>query len=182
MGTTYRFLALGSDLQQVYGWFASLPSPPKLISIPGCQYLHFDSFGSLQPSTGAVDPKRSPVASLFVPEQIRSVLWTAGELHFLATPLRETFPELHAISKGFAKWLREFECVFESPGKQGEFDYYYPEGSLRNFDPPIFALPEAFAALRGGQNFVSHGSTPESVARLCRSLRLRGVNCGPADA
>jgi hypothetical protein len=181
MGTTYRFLALGSDLEMVYGWFAALPNPPKLIPVPGGQYLHFDSLGGLQPPTGPIDPKRSPIASLFVPEKIRSALWTAGELHFLATPLRETFPELHAISKRFAKWLREFECVFAGRGKEGEYDYYL-EGSLRNFDAPIFALPEAFAALQDGQYFVSHGSTPDSVDCLCRSLRLRGVNCGPADA
>jgi hypothetical protein len=180
MGTTYRFLALRNDLQRLYGWFAALPKPPKLITVHGCQYLHFDSLGGLQPPIGQVDPKRSPIASLFVPEQIRSVLWTAGELHLLATPLREVFPELHAISRRFGKWLREFECVFEQ-GKEGEFDYYLEDG-LRNFDPPIFALPEASAALRDGQYFVPHGSTPQSVDRLCRSLRLRGVNYGPADA
>lgn len=181
MGTTFRFLALGDDLQQVYGWFAALSNPPKLISIRGCQYLHFDSLGGLQPSSGPIDPRRSPIASIFVPEQIRSVLWTAGEVHFLATPLRQTFPELHAISRRFAKWLQRFECVFESTGKDGDFDYYL-EGDLRNLDSPIFALPAAFTALRSGQYFTSHDSTPESVERLCRSLRLRGVHCGPADA
>jgi hypothetical protein len=43
-------------------------------------------------------------------------------------------------------------------------------------------LPEVFAALRRGQYFVSHGSTGETVERLFGSLRLRGVNCGPAGA
>src|SRR5687767_13224566 len=119
MGSTHRFLALGDDLQQVYGWFATLAEPPAVVRARDCQFLHFAMLGSLHymPQTGAVDPKRSPIASLFPPENLRRVLWTAGEVHFLPTPLRTLFPKLDAISRRFAKWLRNFDCVFEGPGR-----------------------------------------------------------------
>ncbi|MEK6703835.1 MAG: hypothetical protein AABZ53_16370 [Planctomycetota bacterium] len=177
MGSTHRFLALGSDLQQVYAWFAALPEPPAVIQAQGGQWLHFLTLGRLQvmPDTGRIDPQQSPVASLFPPEHLRGILWTAGELHFLPTPQRKLFPKLDAISRRFKKWLQGFECVFETPGARGEWDFFL-EGRLRNQDSPIFALPDAMRALRAGQYFVSHGMREDPLSRLCRTLELRGVS------
>ncbi len=125
-------------------------------------------------NTEQVDPKRSPIASLFPPENRRVVLRTAGELHFLPTPLRKLFPKLDAISHQFAKWLGGFDLVYEAPGKCGEWDYYL-EGSLRNGDGPIYALPEAMTALRAGRYFISDSDNDFVLDKLCRALRLRGV-------
>jgi len=179
MGSTQRFLALGDDLPRVYAWFAELPESPTVVQGARWQFLHFPSLGRLQHvnDTEQVDPKRSPVASLLPPEKLRGILWTAGELHFLPTPLRELFPKLDAISRRFAKWLRGFECVYEGPVASGEWDHFL-EGGLRNSDPPIYALPDAMKALRGGQYFVPHGLHGDPLDRLCRTLELRGVRGG----
>jgi hypothetical protein len=175
MGSTHRFLAVGNDLQQVYDWLAALPEHPVIIPATGCQYVHFATLGGLIPPKGPVDVKKSPVASLFPPELIRAVVWTAGELHFLPTPLRALFPKLDNISRKFSKWLGRFDCVYEGPGKAGDWDYFL-EGCLRNHGSPIVALPQAMSALRAGQYFISHGFGGDALDRLCRSLELRGVN------
>ena len=182
MGSTHRFLALKDDLLRVYAWFSELSEPPTIVRGRGCQFLHFATEGFLHddPKTGQVDVKRSPIASLFPPEKLRGVLWTAGELHFLPTPLREHFPALDAISRGFGKWLREFDCVYDGPGTSSEWGHFL-EGGLQNYDPPIFALPDAMAALRAGQYFVAHGFDGGPLNRLCRTLELRGVRGRAAD-
>src|SRR5829696_7236161 len=123
MGTAYRFLAIGGDLQRVYDWFAALPEPPTIVPGREGPILHFAALGPLAhvPGTRTIDSTASPVASLFPPEQHRGILWTAAELHFLPTPLSKRFPPLHAISRRFARWLKGFDRVFETPGKRGEW-------------------------------------------------------------
>lgn len=175
MGTSYRFLAIGDDMQHVLDWFANLPEPPNMVTGRGCQFLHFHTLGRLvDTDAGKVDPKRSPIASLFPPENRRGVLWTAAELHFLPTPLATLFPKLNAVNRRFSNWLGTFDRVFERPGKVGEWDYCL-EGSLKNWDTSIYALPNAMAALRDGQYFVSHCDDGFFLDKLCQLLRLRGI-------
>jgi hypothetical protein len=176
MGATHRFLALGDDLKRVYDWFDALPEPPHIVQGRGCQFLHFAACGGLAyvPGTRDIAVANSPIASLLPPERIAEVLWTAGELHILATPLRERFPQLDAVNHRFARWLHRFERVFDRPGKSGEWDFFL-EGNLRNYDLPIYALPEAIDALRAGQYFVEHGMSGDGLNRLLRTLELRGV-------
>jgi hypothetical protein len=76
------------------------------------------AFGAT-PSQGAqLDPKTSPLVYVAMPTRLRGVLWTAGEVGFTAASLRQQFPRLHAIQKGFSSWLSQFELVFaqRSPG------------------------------------------------------------------
>lgn len=183
MGTTYRFIADPHESSEVLGWFRSLPHPPVEVQGPGCLWLHFVSDGplSLGPE-GVVDPKRSPVASLFLPRVRRGALWTVGEVHFLASPVRQRFPGLHKVSSAFDKWLSSHECVYSSkPDFQGEWNYYL-EGSVKNYDPPVFALPSGLSALRAGQYFIADGDTAARLDTLCASLRLRGVQCEEQEA
>jgi len=126
-------------------------------------------------SHGTVDFNRSPVVSVFLPRVQRRVLWTVGEVHFLATPLREQFPALHKISSAFAKWLASYECVFTRKG--GSPYAYYLEGSVMNFDSPVFAFPSGIRALRAGQYFISDNDINYKLDQLCQKLRLRGVEC-----
>ena len=179
MGTTYRFIADPCEPSEVLAWFRTLPSPPEEIQGNGCLWLFFSKEGPLARAgaDGAVDPKQSPVATVFIPRVRRGVLWTVGEVHFLATPLRQRFPGVHKVSSAFGKWLSGHECVFSNqPGFNGEWSYYL-QGSVKNFDPPVFALPSGFRALKAGQYFVAEDDTVARLDEVCSSLRLRGIHC-----
>lgn len=153
--------------------------PPEEIQGKEGLWLYFRQFGPLvtSGSNGAVNPKESPIVSVFLPQIRREVLWTVGEVHFLATPLRDRFPELHKVSTAFGKWLKNFECVFSNkPNFNGEWNYYL-EGSVRNYDPPVFAFESGLSALKKGHYFVSESDNSYVLEKLCSSLRLRGIQC-----
>ena len=180
MGVTFRYLALESEGEAVMEWFRKTPIPPRIVATPRGATMYFENLGALIGPRGPIESKSSPIVNVFVPRRRRGVLLTAGEVHFLPTPLRKRFPPLHKLSQDFRRWLRQFECVFSRfsrfsrSSRSGEWDYYL-EGSLRNFDSEIHALPEAMAALRAGQYFVADGDTTCLLNPICKSLRLRGV-------
>jgi hypothetical protein len=185
MGTTYRFLAIDNEIDVVFDWFRRLPQPPEEFPRERRTLLYFREFGALAyEQCGApepqVDSRRSPLVSVFAPRLRRGVLWTAGEVHFLATPLRQLYPQLHRVSQQFRKWLTDLPSVFSRKVQQGEWDYYL-EGSLRNYDPEIYAFPRAMEALRRGQYFISDGDTDGRIETVCRELRKRGIQCVPAE-
>lgn len=62
------------------------------------------------------------------------------------------------------------------PGSANEFDYYL-EGSIRNYDPPLYAFPSGLAALTQGQYFVSDDDEAPRLESICKALRLRGIDC-----
>jgi hypothetical protein len=176
MGSTYRFLGVGADVDLVTAWFRALPDPPDEIPKPGGALLYFRALGPLVYSAdGSVDVTRSPLASVFRPERRRGALWTVGEVHFLPTPLGTVAPRVRAVSRSFKKWLSTHPLVFaQRPDWSGQWNYYL-EGGILNHDPEVYALPEAFAALSRGQYFVDHGATDAKLDQLVRALRLRGV-------
>jgi hypothetical protein len=180
MGTTYRFICDPAAPNPVREWFHALEDAPHEIAVEGGLWLHFPSLGPLaKAADGSVDVKNSPVASLYFPTERRGILWTVGELHFLPTPLRATYPRLHAISASLRKWLATFDCVFSNqPGHRNEWDYYL-EGSVRNWDAPVYALNGGLDALRRGQYFVAAADNDFVLDQLCSRLRLRGVQCEP---
>jgi len=97
----------------------------------------------------------------------------------LPKPLRKVCPPLESINRNFRRWLANFERVFaRHPTRQGKWDYYL-EGSIRNCALEVFALPNAMNALREGHYFVADGDDDLLLDKICRSLRLRGVNCAP---
>ena len=178
MGKILRFLAMDEDCAQVLDWFRALPDAPEEIPTRGGIWLFFRKIGPLAHVAGSnpplPDPKRSPLISFFPPRLRRGVLWTAGEVHFLATSMRQVFPRLHRVSQDFSEWLSEFPCVFKGSGSETEWGYYL-EGSLKGFDTPIFALPRGMEALEKGQYFVSDYDTDYRLDVICKSLRHRGV-------
>ena len=142
--------------------------------------MHFSTIGPLvDRPDGTIEPSESPVVTVFLPRTRRGVLWTVGEVHFLATPLRGRFPELHKISSKFRKWLSVHECVFSSKKNVHSYDYYL-QGSVRNCDSEVFALPCGLEALRNDQYFVADDDTDHRLQVLCQSLRLRGLQCRDA--
>jgi hypothetical protein len=180
VGTTYRFIEAPGHSSTVLDWFRSLPRPPAEHPSARGIVLHFQELGPLaQRQDGTLDPARSPVATLFLPRVRRGVLWTVGEVHFLATPLRRLFPELHRISARFKKWLATHECVYPGRTPQGsEWDYTL-EGSIKNYEPPVFAFPSGLEALRSGQYFVAEDDNEFVLDKLCAALRLRGIDADP---
>ena len=180
MGTAYRFVADPAGPSEVVDWFRSLSSPPLEAPAGRGLVLHFQNVGPLSMSAdGNIDPKASPLATVFPPRLRRGVLWTVGEVHFLPTPLRKLFPGLHSISVAFSRWLSERDCVFSVDRATDDFSHYL-EGSVRNHDQPIFAFPSGLAALRSGRYFVGDDDNEYMLDRLCTALRLRGVTCEEA--
>lgn len=175
MGITNRFIE-EPGVDSVLAWFRALPERPEELPADCYTVLYFRSCGPLiHGEEGHIDPRRSPVVTLFAPRVRRGVLWTVGEAHFLPTQLRRSFPALHRTAADLAKWLSSFGAVFRS-GEACEFAYYL-EGSVRNGDSPIYALPSGLEALKSGRYFVADGESDGCVDSLCRQLRLRGVEC-----
>ncbi|GAA5172954.1 hypothetical protein [Viridibacterium curvum] len=178
MSTIYRFIEDPAATSSVRQWFKALPVPPEETETDRAIVLYFRAFGQLAyTAAGAIDPKASPVVMLYLPRELRGALWSVGEVHFLPSALKASFPELHKINTAFAKWLRQFETVFSNkPGGPSDWNYYL-EGSVKNYDPPVFGLPSGYHAIQNGQYFISDGESDAVVDRVCSSLRLRGVDC-----
>jgi hypothetical protein len=169
MGTTYRFLTTVDEASTVLAWFRELPEQPVESVREDGVLFYFRDFGPINS-----DAKKSPVVSVFLPVRKRGVLTTIGEVHFLATPLSE-FPGLSRINKRFRDWLSANPCVYShKPRFVHEWDYYL-EGSAKNWDPEIFALPAGMQALQNGSYFVAGDDNDFVLDRVCRSLELRGV-------
>jgi hypothetical protein len=180
MGTTYRFVAAPSEPSEVLGWFRSLPSPPEEVPAKHGATLYFRESGPLNYGVdGRIDPKSSPVVTVFLPQIRRGSLWTVGEVHFLATPLRQQFPALYRVSSAFSKWLADLPCVYTNKRKENEFGYYL-EGSVKNHDEPVYAFDSGLSALQSGRYFVGERDNDSVLNSLCKALRLRGVECAEA--
>ena len=178
MGAIYRFIADPNEPSPVLAWFRGLAPSPREIATPRATAFHFESMGELvQRPGGGFDTKNSPLVNVFSPRVKRGALWTVGEVHFLATPLRQTFPQLDATSRAFAKWLKQQQCVFSNKaGCENKFDYYL-EGSIRNYDPSVYAFPGGLAALDEGRYFAADDDGDFRLDKICSTLRLRGVEC-----
>jgi hypothetical protein len=169
MGVAYRFLATVEEASTVLNWFRSMPEQPVESAHDARFLFYFRDFGPLEP-----DAKKSPLVSVFVPVRKWGVLTTLGEVHFLATPL-SAFPGLNKVNKRFRQWLTEHPCVYSHrPDFEHKWDYFL-EGSARNWDSNIFALPAGMAALQDGSYFVAANDNEARLDLVCRALQLRGV-------
>ena len=179
MATTFRFLANPEEGQTVLNWFRKLPDPPHVHPRLDGAAVFFEQFRPLvMTATNEADVKRSPVVLVILPQVRHGILWTAGEVQFLAVGMRVSFPGLQRVLTSFRQWLREFPVVFRQPHlpetSGGPWDYYL-EGGLRNVSDEIFALPTGMAGLERGQYFVWQGDTDARLDPVLKSLRLRGV-------
>jgi len=180
MGTTYRYLASPTEPSEVLAWFRSLPNAPTEVEAERGTVFYFRECGPLMYEPGGrIDSTASPVATIFHPRIRRSALWTAGEVHFLATQHRQRYPALHRTSKAFSNWLAGHRCVHSQEKADDQFAYYL-EGSIRNYDSPVFALTSGLSALEAQRYFVAEDDTESRLEIICRYLRLRGVECSDA--
>lgn len=169
MGTTYRYLATVEEAPAVLDWFRALLESPVESAHGAGSLFYFRDFGRLDS-----DAKKSPVVNVFLPVQKHGVLTAIGEVHFQAMPL-SAFPGLNKINKRFREWLTENPCVYSHrPDFVHTWDYFL-EGSAKNWDADIFALPEGMAALQRGSYFVAADDNDAQLDIVCRALQLRGV-------
>jgi hypothetical protein len=172
-------LAVKVDLVLLFDWFRHLADAPEEIETSDYICLYFRKFGSLAyepPAEDAerkIDAKNSPLVSLFCPSLKRGVIWTMTEAHFL--PARKRFPQLDQVNRQFRSWLSQYDLVF-SPASNFHHRWdYYLEGSFRNYDSDVYALPYAMRELRSGRYFVSAWDNRSRLDDIIRELRKRGV-------
>lgn len=181
MGTTFRFIEEPSEQSQVLAWFQALPDPPLLVPTARGAAMRFKNAGPIvHGADGSIDAKLSPVATVFLPRTLRGVLWSVGEVHFLSTPLQQAFPSVHKVSSAFSNWLAGNECVFSNKSTSNLYNHYL-EGSVRNHDAPVYAFASGLSALKAGKYFVTDGEAEFVIEKLCKSLKLRGIECSPAQ-
>jgi hypothetical protein len=106
MGTTYRFLAEIDEAILIIDWFRELPEPPTENRHEDGILFYFDQVGPL-----LEDSKSSPLVNVFLPKKTREVLTTAGEVHFLTSPMK-MFPQLVEVNRKFWKWLKQYQLVY----------------------------------------------------------------------
>ncbi|MES2661502.1 MAG: hypothetical protein V4689_22980 [Verrucomicrobiota bacterium] len=169
MGSTYRFLSVPADAEIVCEWFRFLDPSPVVKATEKGELYDFNHLGAL-----ADTPAESPIVNVIFPRMRRGVLTTAGEVHFLATPAKR-FPELDRINQAFRKWVSRYPKVHSAKGGDDNSHDYLIEGTLRNWDSDIFALPSGIKALKAGHYFVADDDSEGRLDDLCKQLRLRGV-------
>jgi len=178
-----RYLGVDDDRELIQAWIDGLDARPERSPRPRGELLHFRDLGPIaHTASGEVDVKASPLVSWFEPRLVRGILWTAGEVHFLATPLHDRFPGLDRVRRQLVRWLSQFEVVFDAKGRAVGDQGYFLEGSIQNDHLPLYALPRAYAALQRGSYFVSDDDNDEAIDRICRKLALRGVTCADPPA
>lgn len=177
MAVTYKFVHDPAELSPILLWFRATGPAPREIEFAWGVALHFEACGPIQYLTnGTIDAEHSPVAALILPKVRREALWTVGELRIPATPLRSQYPALHRASAALSKWLGGHRRVFDVKGAERGFNYYL-EGSVRNTSKEIFAFDSGLKALGRGRYFVGDADSDALLDKVCKQLRLRGIEC-----
>lgn len=179
MSGSFNFIEAPDRPSAVMAWFRSLPKPPEEMVTESGVVLYFRHMGPLDvriDQIGRVDGSRSPVVNLVLPATRRSILWSTGAVHFLTMPVGR-FPEIGKIRRSFASWISQFPVAY-SPKRDAQNDYiYYLEGGSCEAGL-VYGLPSGMAALSAGQYFVGARDGDTRLDTVCRTLRLRGVECG----
>jgi hypothetical protein len=177
LAATYYFLQNPDEPSEVLRWFREQPEAPDEYPKGEATLLFFGQCGQMAfSSDGGVDVGRSPLVTVFKSQVRRQALWTVGEVHFLAARMRTAFPPLEILRQKFHDWLKSHEEVFDQRSPEDGLGYYL-EGSARNVAERVFALPSGLTAIEAGRFFVKHTDNAALLDRICRSLRLRGVEC-----
>ena len=176
MPSSFWFVAAPNEASDILQWFRGLPQPPEETSTSTGYALYFRCFGRLAlKEDGSIDTSRSPVVTVVSPGTRRQVLWSTGSLHFLPTPISQ-FPKLAKIRRSFTRWMEANPLVYNHAINAENPFAYYLEGSATNRGP-LYGLPSGMTALSRGQYFVDALDNDLVLDRVCRLLRLRGVEC-----
>jgi hypothetical protein len=178
VATSYYFVSAPAD-EGVLEWFRTQPEVAVEWPNERRVLLFFSQFGPLAiKPDGEADAYASPLVSVYLPKLRRGVLWTVGEVHFLYKPSKR-FSQLETIRKRFQTWISQNEMIWDRAydGKDGYG--FYMEGGIKNIAEKIYAFPAGLAAHEAGQYFIAERDNDFVLDRVCRSLRLRGVDCSP---
>lgn len=179
MGLSYFFADAPDAASQVMAWFRSLAEPPEETITENGVVLFFRQIGPLAcDAQGNPDGEKSPVVNVMMPQVRRSILWTTGAVHFLTKPM-SSFPQLAKLHRDFKAWMTAHPLVYD-PRRGAESPHsYYLVGSAANRGE-LYGLPSGTDALERGQYFVDPLDSETMLDEVCRTLRLRGLECGPS--
>jgi hypothetical protein len=178
VGTTEYFVDAPSEHSQVLEWFRALDPPPTETRREGGVLFYFDVLGPIEADEqGRFSVHSSPMVNVFLPKTRRGVLWTAGEVHFLTKRSAPAGKAMQSIHRRFQRWLTTFTQVYGSGTAPDLEMSYYLEGSVRNFASRVVALPDGLSALHDGKFIVLDQDNEAVLDKLCRTLRLRGIEC-----
>jgi len=175
---SFSFVQSPNEKSEILNWFRALPHPPEETARPRGVVLYFRRLGVLALNeNGGVDGTRSPIVDVVLPKVRRGILWTVGKVDFLPMPV-SVFRPLAKIRREFARWIESYPLV-HSTESTAETDFsYYLEGSALNRGE-IYGMPSGLVALRAGQYFVDDTDNDTRLETVCRTLRLRGLECSP---
>ena len=189
MAVGFRFLSCGPEDNSPTVWLEAHGGVRQPCGIEHAIALYFPEYGPVRfrpllerERLPQVDTDLTPLVIVTAPRLLRGVIWTAGEVEFLSTPLRRTFPGLHRLSKQFLAWLSELPRAHPDPSSDEVAFSYFLRGELLNFDSPLFVFPSAMDALRRRTFFVGSHVGAAYIDTLCRELRLQGILCTPPEA
>lgn len=176
MAASFWFAEDPHESSEVLQWFRALSQPPEETITATGYALYFREAGQLAlKSDGSIDGSRSPVVTVIVPTVRRGVMWTTGSVHFLPMPVSQ-FPVIAKIRKMFTRWIEEFPLAYD-PHRDAENPFaYYLEGSAANRGR-LYGLPSGMAALSREQYYVDELDNDFVLDRVCRALKLRGIDC-----
>lgn len=125
------------------------------------------------PEKPQIDPDRSAIAGLRLPEFRDGRYWVAGEIWFPTASLQDTFPQLNRICQRLERFLAKYSTVFDN--RKGEdksgFDYQLcMSGAVLK----VVALTEAYELLRGGAFMVDPRASEKYYKDFRRRLQLSG--------
>lgn len=178
MAASFWFVEDPHESSEVLQWFRALPQPPEETPTATGYALYFREAGPLAvKDDSSIDGSSSPVVMVVVPTIRRGILWTTGSVHFLSMPVSQ-FPVIAKIRKTFTRWIEEWPLAYD-PHRDAEKPFaYYLEGSAANRGP-LYGLPSGMTALSRGQYFVDELDNDFVLDRVCRALKLRGIECEP---
>ncbi|MES2435332.1 MAG: hypothetical protein V4586_16105 [Pseudomonadota bacterium] len=164
---------------EVLSWFRGLEPTPEEFVRPDSSVFIFRHFGGLQyDELGKPNEAHSAIVLVYPPQIKRRSLWTVGEVVFLTVNSAPSGKAMAKVKRRFQYWLRAFQQIYGgSSSSYNEFDYYL-EGNIQNVAREIFALPTGYVALRSGQYFIGRQANDCVLDQVCKTLRLRGVDCG----
>ncbi len=179
MGVSYFFADAPDSPSQVMAWFRSLPEPPEETITEKGVLLFFRHIGQMVCNTqGNPDYSKSPVVHVFLPQVRRSILWSTGAVNFIPTPMGQ-FPQFGKLHRHFKIWMTSHPLVYDPKrGAENPFSYFLVGAAANRGE--LYGLPSGVEALHRGQYFVDPFDNKTVLDVVCRSLRLRGLECGPS--